>query len=187
MALTNQFVKDMYLMIDGQIHHVLDRQYKTQGRQGGLMILKMKNLSSGNIVTQTHKSGFKIEQIEVETVEVQYLYKDPTGIYFMDMNTFETVSIPAAIIGSYVNYLKEGDKVLALTYNGKFLNIKQNVSVNLLVTETYDAVKGNTSTNAMKDATVETGYKLKVPLFIQKGDKISINTDSGEYTGRIND
>lgn len=187
MALTNQFVKDMYLMIDGQIHHILDRQYKTQGRQGGLMILKMRNLSNGNIVTQTHKSGFKIEQIEVETVEVQYLYKDETGIYFMDMNSFETVSIPAKIVGNYVNFLKEGDKVLALTHNGKFLNIKQNISVNLLVTETYDAVKGNTANNAFKDATVETGYTLKVPLFIKKDDKISISTDSGEYTGRVNE
>lgn len=186
MALTNQFERDMYLMIEGKIHHVLDRQYKTQGRQGGLMILKMRNLDSGNIITQTLKSGMKLEQIEVETVEVQYLYKDDSGIYFMDVNTFETVAIPAKIVDNYVNYLKEGDKVLALAYNGKFLNLRHTPSVNLVVTEAYDAVKGNTANNATKDATVETGYKLKVPLFIQKGDKISINTDSGEYTGRVN-
>lgn len=186
MALTNQFVKDMYLMYEGQIHIILERQYKTQGRQGGLMILKMRNLNSGNIITHTLKSGMKLEQIEVETVEVQYLYKDDAGIYFMDVNTFETVNIPAVVVGNYVNFLKEGDKVLALTYNGKFLNIKQNPSVTLEVIEAYDAVKGNTANNAMKEATVETGYKLKVPLFIQKGDKISINTDAGDYTGRVN-
>jgi elongation factor P len=150
------------------------------------MILKMRNLNSGNIVTHTLKSGLKLEEIEVTNMEVQYLYRDDNGIYFMDVETFETVSIPAVIVGDYVNYLKEGDKVLALVYNGRVLNIKRNPAVNLIVTEAFDAVKGNTANNASKEVTVETGYKLKVPLFIQKGDKITINTDSGEYSGRVN-
>lgn len=186
MGMTNQFVKDLYVMVDGKIHHIMDRQYKTQGRQGGLVILKMRNMESGNIITQTLKSGMKLEEVEVETVEVQYLYKDNTGIYFMDVNTYETISIPASIIGDYVNFLKEGDKVLAQANNGKFLNIKRNPSVTLEVTEAFEAVKGNTANNASKEVTVETGYKVKVPLFIQKGDKIAINTDTCSYTGRIN-
>lgn len=186
MALTNTYVKDMYLLYEGTLHYVLDRQYKTQGRQGGLIILKMRNMQTGNIKEITIKSGMKLEEVEVDTQELQYLYKDDSIAYFMDTTTFENVPLSLDLIGDYIKYMKEGDTVLAAFFNGKAINIKKNPSATLEVTQADDAVKGNTATNALKEVTVETGYKIKVPMFIKKGDKIIVNTDSGDYTGRSN-
>lgn len=186
MALTNNFVKDMYVLYEGVVHYVMDRMYKTQGRQGGLIILKMRNMNTGNLITITMKAGMKLEEVEVITKEMQYLYTDNSGIYFMDTETFETITISKEVVGSYVNYLKEGDKMLTIWCGDKILDIKRNPSVVLEVTEAQEAVKGNTATNAMKEVKVETGYIVKVPMFINKGDRITINTDSGDYTGRIN-
>jgi elongation factor P len=186
MAMTDAFVKDMYVIYDGVLHHILDRFYKTQGRQGGLMILKMRNMNTGNLNTVTLKSGNKLEAVNVAIKEMQYLYKDDADLYFMDSETFETVNVSKKIIDDYENYLKEGDKVLMQFFDDKVINVKRNLSVTLEVTEAMDAVKGDTSNNPQKEVTVETGYVLKVPMFIKKGDKISINTDSGSYTGRVN-
>jgi len=186
MALTNTFVKDMYLLYEGTLHYVLDRQYKTQGRQGGLIILKMRNMQTGNIKEITIKSGMKLEEVDVETKELQYLYKDDSSAYFMETTTFENLPLSLDVIGDYIKYMKEGDTLLAAFYNGKAINVKKNPSVTLEVTQAQDAVKGNTATNAMKEVTVETGFTIKVPMFVRKGDKIIINTDSGEYTGRSN-
>jgi elongation factor P len=184
MPLTNQPVKGMYILEDSKIYYLLDRQLKTQGRQGGLIIMKLKSLETGNQFTKTIKSGTKVEHIEPETKEVQYLYSDESGAYFMDSSTYETVFIPKDVIGSYVNFLKEGSTTLILVYDGKILNIKENPTVVLKVIDAADAVKGNTANTATKSATVETGYKLQVPMFIKSGDEIKINTDTGEYTGK---
>ncbi len=138
------------------------------------------------IVNKTIKAGAKVEYIEPETKAFQFLYSDDAGSYFMDSETYETVMIPKDVVGDYVNFLKEGDSILMLTYEGKILSIKENPSVVLEVTVAQDAVKGNTANNATKLVTVETGYQLKVPLFIKKGDKIKINTETGEYSGKAN-
>jgi len=143
-------------------------------------------MQTGNINTITIKSGMKLEEVDVDTQEIQYLYKDEKSAYFMETTTFENMEIPLGILDDYVHYMKEGDTMLAIFYNGKALNIKKNPSVTLEVTQAQDAVKGNTATNAMKEVTLETGHKIKVPMFIKQGDKVIINTDSGEYTGRQN-
>ncbi|HNR28856.1 MAG TPA: elongation factor P [Candidatus Dojkabacteria bacterium] len=186
MPLTDQPVKGMYIKEDGRFFFLEDRKLKTQGRQGGLVIMKLKALDNGQIINKTVKSGTKVEYINPETKEAQYLYKDDSFAYFMDTSTYETVNISKDVIGSYVNFLKEGDSILMLTYEGKILSIKENPSVVLEVTVAQDAVKGNTANNATKLVTVETGYQLKVPLFIKKGDKIKINTETGEYSGKAN-
>lgn len=186
MALTDQPRKDMYVMLDGKAHYILDRSYKTQGRQGGLIILKLKNLETGNHSMMTVKAGVKVDVFEPETKEVQYLYADGASLYFMDMESFETISILKDVVGDYAWYLKEGDKVLVIMYEGNVIDIRKKATVNLEVVETQDAVKGNTSGNAMKSAKVETGYELNVPMFIQVGDVLTINTETGEYSGRVN-
>lgn len=186
MPLTDQPVKGMYIKDEERFFYLQDRRLKTQGRQGGLIIMRMKALDNGQIINKTVKSGTKIEYITPETKEFQYLYNDPSGVYFMDMESYESISIPVDVIGEYINYLKEGESILILTYEGKILSIKENPSVVLEVTEADDAVKGNTANSATKVVTVETGYKLNVPLFIKKGDKIKINTESGTYTSKAN-
>lgn len=184
MPITTQPVKGMYLLEDGRVFILQDRKLKTQGRQGGLIILKMKALDNGQIVNKTIKAGAKVEYVEPETKSFQFLYSDDAGSYFMDSETYETIMIPKDVVGGYVNFLKEGETTLMMLYDGKILTIKENISVDLEVIEAVDAVKGNTSSSASKEVTVETGYKVHVPLFIKKGDVIKINTETGQYSSK---
>jgi len=184
MPITTQPVKGMYLLEEGRVFIVQERQLKTQGRQGGLIILKMKALDNGQIVNKTIKAGAKVEYVEPETKEVQFLYSDGEGSYFMDSETYETVMIPNGVIGEYVKFLKEGESVLVMVHEGKILTVKEHPSVNLTVTEATDAVRGNTSSSATKEVTLETGYKVHVPLFIKVGDVVKINTETGTYSGK---
>ena len=186
MPLTDQPVKGMYIKEEGRVFFLQDRMLKTQGRQGGLVIMKLKALDNGQVLSKTVKSGTKVEYINPETKEVQYLYNDETFAYFMDMGTYETVNIPRDVIGGYINFLKEGDKVLVLMNEEKVLTIKENASVVLEVINADEAVKGNTANSATKLVTVETGYQLQVPLFIKKGDKLKINTETGSYSSKAN-
>ncbi|HNW32834.1 MAG TPA: elongation factor P [Candidatus Dojkabacteria bacterium] len=184
MPITAQPVKGMYLLEEGRVFILQDRKLKTQGRQGGLIILKMKALDSGQIVSKTIKAGAKVEYIEPETKEVQFLYSDSEGSFFMDSETFETIMIPKDVIGSYVQFLKEGESVLVMLFDGKILSVKEQPSVSLKVTESSDAVRGNTSNSATKEVVLETGYKVHVPLFIKVGDVLKINTETGAYSGK---
>lgn len=184
MALITQPTKDMFLMIDGKIWYVMDRQLKTQGRQGGLIILKIRNVETGAVLTQTIKAGTKVEQIDTEVKEVQYLYSDDSSAYFMDTATFETLPIPLTVLDGYTQFLKEGEKTKVMVYGEKTLSVKKKGTVSLVVTEAEDAVKGNSAGNPTKVVVTETGYKVNVPLFVNKGDVININTETGEYTGR---
>ena len=184
MPITTQPVKGMYLLEEGRVFIIQERQLKTQGRQGGLIILKMKALDNGQIVNKTIKAGAKVEYVEPETKEVQFLYSDNEGSYFMESETYETVMIPNGVIGDYVKFLKEGESVLVMVHEGKILTVKEHPSVNLTVTEATDAVRGNTSSSATKEVTLETGYKVYVPLFIKVGDVVKINTETGTYSGK---
>ena len=184
MPITTQPVKGMYLLEEGRVFIIQERQLKTQGRQGGLIILKMKALDNGQIVNKTIKAGAKVEYVEPETKEVQFLYSDNEGSYFMESETYETVMIPNGVIGDYVKFLKEGESVLVMVHEGKILTVKEHPSVNLTVTEATDAVRGNTSSSATKEVTLETGYKVHVPLFIKVGDVVKINTETDTYSGK---
>jgi elongation factor P len=184
MPLTDQPAKGMYIREGDRIFYIIDRKLKTQGRQGGLIIMKMKALDSGQQLEKTIKAGVKVEYIQPETIEVQYLYSDDSSCYFMDTNSYETLPIKKDVIGEYVNFLKEGEKCLVMRFEGKVLNVKGSPTVDLKVTESTPAVRGNTANSATKTVTVETGYTLNVPLFITQGDVITINTETGEYSGK---
>ncbi len=184
MALTDDLKKNQYLEIDKKIFFVIDRQYKTQGRQGGLIILKMRNLNNSTIKTLTVNAGTKFQEVFPETKEVQYLYSDDSSCFFMDTKSFETMEVSKDIVGDYINFLKEGDKSLVVLLDEKVITIKRNPSVQLKVIESVDDVKSNAATAVTKFVTLETGYKVSVPLFVRMGDVVSINTESGEYSGR---
>ena len=186
MPLTDQPVKGMYILEGDRVFHILDRKLKTQGRQGGLIVMKKKALDNGQVLTETIKAGTKVEYIVPETKEIQYLYSDDTGSHFMDSETYETIDIPKDVVGNYVNFLKEGSKHLVMLYDGKVLTIRENPTVDLKVIYAPDAVKGNTSNSATKEVKVETGYKLQTPMFIKKDDMIRVNTETGEYSSKAN-
>jgi len=184
MPLTDQPVKGMYIRMEGKIYLLLDRKLKTQGRQGGLIIMKMKSLSNGKVLKKTIKAGLRIEQIVPETKEVQFSYSDDNNSYFMDTETYELIPIPKEVLGNYINFLKEGEKILVMFNEGEVLTIKENATVELKVIEATDGVRGNTANNATKTVQLETGYKVNVPLFIKTGDILIINTETGQYTSR---
>jgi elongation factor P len=186
MPLTDQPVKGMYLLQDGRVFHLTGRKLKTQGRQGGLIIMKKKALDNGQVFTETIKVGTKVEYIQPETKKMQFLYTDKASAYFMDAQTYETITISKETLGNYVNFLKEGSSHLVMVHEGKVLTVRENPIVDLKVTQAVEAVKGNTSNTATKEVTLETGYKVQVPLFIEKGDVVTINTESGEYSGKAN-
>ncbi len=148
--------------------------------------MKMKALDTGHQIEKTIKAGVKVEYIEPETVEVQFMYSDEDTCYFMDTNTFETLPIKKEVVGDYINFLKEGDKCLVMKSDGRVINLKGNPTVELKVTEATPAVRGNTANAATKRVTVETGYIVNVPLFIEQGEMIRINTETGEYSGKVN-
>ncbi|MCC7289830.1 elongation factor P [bacterium] len=186
MPFTDQPRKDMYMRLEGKDYYIMDRAYKTQGRQGGLLTLKLRSVETGNNSTITIKAGVKVEVFEPETKSVQYLYNDGKSAYFMNSETFETVSLSFAMIGDYVPFLKEGDKTLVVEYEGKVLDVRRKPSVNLKVSEAADGVRGNTAGNPTKTVTLETGLKINVPLFVNEGDIVIVNTETGEYSGRVN-
>lgn len=185
MALTDQLNKDMYIVLDDSIHLITERRFKTQGRQGGLIIFSAKNVKTGQMIERTVKAGTKFDQVTPEHVEMQFLYSDDESLYFMNLDTYEIIPLSRSFLGDYSQYLKEGDKNVVMMYEGKILSIRQNPTVELKVTDSVDAVKGNTATAASKIVTTETGYRLKVPLFVKMGDTITINTETGEYSGRV--
>ena len=186
MPLTDQPVKGMYIKENDRIFYLVDRKLKTQGRQGGLIIMKMKALDTGQQLEKTIKAGVKVEYIEPETIAVQYLYSDEKSGYFMDTNTYETFPIGIDIVGDYIKFLKEGDSCLIMRSEGEVLNVKISPTVELEVIEATPAVRGNTANSATKSVKVETGYTLNVPLFIEKGDILKINTETGDYSGKAN-
>jgi len=185
MALRDTFSKGMFLMYEGNIHFVMDRKKKTQGRQGGLIILTMKNLGSGNNVNITLKSGEKLDQIDPTYKEMQFSYNEDDRYYFMDTSTYEMIPLSQSIIGDYTRYLKEGENYVIMFYEDQAIYLRQNPTVELKVTEAVPAVKGNTANSATKLVTTETGFKVSVPLFIEEGDILLINTELGTYTKRV--
>ncbi len=183
-VMTSNFKKDMYIIVDGKVHYIMDRQFKTQGRGGGLIILKMRNLETGNLITKTVKEGTSFEQVFPETIAAQFLYEDGDNYVFMDSKTFENLTVSSKIVGDNKVFLKDGETYLMLVNDGKVINVKFPPKINLKVIEAPEAVKGNTAGAATKPVTVEGGLKVNVPLFVKEGDIISINTETKEYTGR---
>lgn len=165
---------------------VVDKtEHNFHGRGTATLRVKLKNVRTGNALETSFRTSNMIEQVEVDVVRVQYLYKDATSLYFMDERTFEQHTVPAAMVGNTANYLKEGDGLFILTHNDVAIAIRPPQSVQLKVTEADDAVKGDTATNAKKIVTLETGVKVGVPLFIKKGDTIVVDPDTGNYVERI--
>ncbi|MBD3280969.1 elongation factor P [Candidatus Dojkabacteria bacterium] len=181
MTMTSNINKGMYVLYKGEPHIVLERQMTSQGRVSAFKKTKLKSLVTGKVLDQTFKSTDKVEEIEVETKTMQFIYVDGDSAYFMDPNTFEQIPVSLELVDGRTSYLHPDAKYVMMFYGGRPLVVNLPPSITLEVAKTTGAVKGNTATGANKAATVETGYELQVPLFIAEGDKIVINTETGEY------
>lgn len=173
-----------FILYQGEIWQVQKAEFYSPGKGSALMRAKIKNVKSGKNIDYTFKSSESVDTIEVQSIEMQYLYKDVEVAYFMDERTYNQYQVPVAVVGEALGYLKEGEKVYVYIQDETPLSIRPPMAVRLKIVETEDAAKGDTVSNARKPATVETGATVMVPLFCKVGDVIVVNPEIGEYTGR---
>jgi len=176
--------KGVVCQVDGQPYRVVDYNQKVMGRGGSIVNVKLKNLINGAVIPKTFKGQDKIERAEVNSREVQYLYSDGTAFFFMDPVSFEQFELASDIVEDAGSYLKEGDLLNLQFFGERVINVELPKNVYLEVTYAEDVVKGDTTSNVLKDATLETGKTMKVPSFIKVGDIVSIDTSTGEYRER---
>ena len=180
----NDIKNGMTILFEGNIYTVLDFSHVKPGKGAAFVQAKLKNLRTGSIIEKRFNSGVKLEKAMIEKVGMQYLYANGDSYNFMNMETYEQMDLTKDQLGDNVLYLKEGLDVLLSFYEGELIGIIMPEKVELEVVETEPAVKGNTATNATKDAKLETGLTVKVPLFIEQGKKIVVYTQDGKYASR---
>ena len=184
MISAGDFRKGMTFQIDGVPHVVLDFQHVKPGKGAAFVRTKYKNVITGAVVETSFNPTAKFPTAYVERKDMQYSYNDGDLYYFMDMETYDQVPISKDVVGNALDFVKEEEIVKVLSYKGNVFGIEPPFFVELTVTETEPGVKGNTATNATKPAVVETGAEIRVPLFINEGDRIRIDTRTGEYMER---
>lgn len=180
----NDIKNGMTIIIDGNLCMITEFQHVKPGKGSAFARIKLKNLRTGAIVENTYNTNIKIEKAHVDKKNMQYLYNDGTNYIFMDLETYEQLEIPASKLESDAKWLKENMELMINSYEGEILGIQLPEKVEYEIIETTDAVKGNTTNNATKDATIETGAVIRVPLFINQGEKIVVTTSDGKYAGR---
>lgn len=182
---TGDLRKGVTLNLDGRLVKVIDFAHNKQGRGSAQVRMTLRDLRSGSTTQQTVQAGAKFTVVRLERQHVQYLYRDGDQFHFMDTDTFEQFALDSSAVGESDKYVKEQDVVDLLTYNGEPIDIELPTSVNLEVAETEPGFKGDTATGGTKPATMETGLVVSVPLFINVGDLLKIDTRSGEYIERV--
>ena len=176
------------IRMDGGIWKCIDFQHRKPGKGNTVMNTKLKNVADGRVLERTFQVGFKLDDVRVEHRPYQYLYEDATGHIFMNQETFEQIPINREQITG-VNFMKEGDvvDVCTDTTDGTILSAEMPVKTTLKITHSEPGVKGNTATNATKPATLETGVEVRVPLFVNEGETIQVDTRDGSYLGRVSE
>jgi len=176
--------KGDFVHYQNEIWQVMKADFYSPGKGSALMKAKIKNIISGKNIDYTFKSNESVETLDVTSTEMQYLYADNENAYFMDERSYEQYHIPLEVVGDVYKYLKEGTKHFIYLYQDKPLTMRPPASVKLKVTEAEDAAKGDTVGGVKKLVTLETGATVMVPIFVKVGETISINPETGEYTGR---
>jgi len=182
MITSNDFKTGLTIKNEDNIYQIIEFQHVKPGKGSAFVRSKLRNLRSGAIVEKTWRAGEKVETAMIDKQPMQYIYADGNMYVFMNTQSYEQIEIPENQIKHEVNFLKEGMDVNVIQFESEILGVDLPEKVTLEVTETVPGVKGNTVTNATKDAVLETGYKLQVPLFINEGDHVVINTSTGKYS-----
>ncbi|MEM5947914.1 elongation factor P [Spirochaetia bacterium 38H-sp] len=178
--------KGMYLLFKGEPYLVAEREFVNPGKGAAFARLKLKHVKSGQVLRETVKTNETVEEAHIEERKAQYMYSDGTAYHFMDNQTYDQFEIPMAGLEDRANYMKEGDSFDIVFWNNEPIDIKLPLKMILVVTEAPEAIKGDTVSNVTKLVTCETGLKVKAPIFIKEGEKILINTETGEYVERVN-
>jgi elongation factor P len=185
MITSNDFKRGIAIKLEGDIFTVIEFLHVNPGRGAAFVRTKLRSLTRGTVVDKTFRGGEKIEDIEIEKKTMQYLYDDGDYLVFMDNETYDEVSIEKEFAGDLLDYIKEGDNIQVSTYEEKPISIEPPTFVNLKVVYAEPGIKGDTATNVTKPVKVETGAQVQVPLFVEEGDIIRIDTRKGEYVERV--
>ena len=184
MVSTNNLKNGMTLLIDGKLQQIVDWNHHKPGKGGAVVRTKLREFETGKVVEKTFRAGEDVEQAIIDRRTLQYLYRDGDDLVLMDAETYEQQNAPLKAIGDAINYLLEGDELGVSVYEGRIVGVELPASKVLTITETDPGHAGNTATSATKPATLETGKVVQVPLFIEKGEKIKVDTRSGDYISR---
>ena len=181
---TNDFKRGMTLELDGLLFQVIEFQHVKPGKGGAFVRTKLRNVKTGGVVERTFNAGVSVGIAIVERREMQYLYRDGDDFVFMDTGSYEQTSVPAGVVDEMANYLTEGAVAVVALHEGQALSVELSASVVLNVTQTDPGFKGDRVSGALKPATLETGYVVQVPLFVEEGDRVKVDTRTGEYLTR---
>ena len=185
MADTTDFRNGFTMYLNGEIFSIVEFQHVKPGKGSAFVRTKLKNTKTGAVLDRTFRSGDKVEQVRLEKHPMQYLYSDQGLYYFMNLDTYDQIPVSAAIVGEASNLLKESENAFLLIAGEEVVAVDLPNFVSLAVTHTEPGVKGDTATGAVKPATLETGYVVQVPLFVNKGDRLKVDTRTGEYVERV--
>ena len=185
MISASDFRNGITFEINGQPHVILEFQHVKPGKGAAFVRTKLKNVITGGVVEKTFRPTEKFPAARIDRVDMQFLYNDGELDNFMDMNTFEQIALAKDVVGDALKFVKENEVVKVCSYNGKVFSVEPPLFVELEITDTEPGFKGDTATGATKPAIVETGAKVMVPLFVEIGNKIKIDTRTGEYLSRV--
>jgi elongation factor P len=183
-ATTNDLKTGMTLNIDGQLWSVVEFQHVKPGKGGAFVRTKLKNVMSGKVVDRTFNAGVRVETANVDKRDMQYLYREGEDFVFMDTQDYDQPRVPGSVVGDAANYLLEEQNVTVAFNDGVPLYVELPAAVELTVSQTDPGLQGDRSTGGTKPATLETGAQVQVPLFITTGEKVKVDTRTGQYLGR---
>jgi elongation factor P len=186
MASTSDFKNGLVLNLEGQLWTITEFQHVKPGKGPAFVRTTLKNVMTGKVVDKTFNAGVKVDTATVDKRDMTFLYKDGADFVFMDGDTFDQITVPAATVGDVSNFLLENQEAMVAQNDGVVLFVELPASVELVVSHTDPGLQGDRSTGGTKPATLETGAEINVPLFLNTGDKIKVDTRDGRYLGRVN-
>ena len=185
MATTNDLKNGMTLNLDGNLMNVVEFQHVKPGKGGAFVRTKIRNVKNGSVVDKTFNAGIKVEQAIVDRQDMQYLYNDGTSYVFMNTSTYEQVEVDPVALGDAKDFLIEQMIAQIAFHEGEIIGVEIPASVELTISHTAPGVQGDRSSGGTKPATLETGKEIKVPLFIEIGEKVKVDTRTGDYITRV--
>ena len=185
MVSASDFRNGVTIEVEGNVYQIIEFQHVKPGKGAAFVRTKLKNIINGGVTERTFRPTEKFPQARIERKDMQYLYSDGELFNFMDTESYEQIAINKEVVGDSPEFVKEEEMVKINSYNGNVFAIEPPLFVELVITETEPGFKGDTATGASKPATVETGAQVSVPLFVNQGDKIKIDTRTGEYLSRV--
>ena len=182
---SNELRRGMFIELDGDVFEIVEFQHIKPGKGGAFVRVKIRNLKTDRVIEKTLNAGVRMPLADISQKDIQYMYKDGTNYVFMDMETYDQIQVASEKIGDSAKFIKENIIISCLLYNGAVLGIKLPALITMKIIETVPGARGDTVQGASKPAKLETGAEIQVPLFIQAGDEIKIDTRTGEYVERV--